>query len=89
MPLSCDCYGGCWGTHAVERNWPFVRVTEAELEPYHAEHRPIMSYLWDVAKKHTLIPYGSYVVVSDDEIRVETEEYKALLLDAMATLEFK
>lgn len=27
MPLTCDCYGGCWGDHAKERGWKSVPYT--------------------------------------------------------------
>lgn len=33
MPLTCDCYGGCWGAHAKDRNWTPIEWT-AERERY-------------------------------------------------------
>jgi hypothetical protein len=85
MPLSCDCYGGCWGVHS--KNWPHIKVTPEDLTPFKDSHHPVMSFLHAVTKGHTLIPYGSYVI-SDKEIRVETEEYKAWLLEAISTFDF-
>lgn len=32
-PLDCDCYGGCWGVHAVDRVWPrFIFDTDKQAE---------------------------------------------------------
>lgn len=86
MPLSCDCYGGCWGTHS--KRWPSIRPTPEDLKPFNHERHPIMCFLYAATRKHTLIPYGSYVI-ADGEIRVETEEYKMLLLEAIATYDFE
>lgn len=32
MPLSCDCYGGCWGVHAREQGWPTLKAEKATME---------------------------------------------------------
>lgn len=50
MPLTCDCYGGCWGDHA--KDWPKVAIP------------PSMGH-YELADKAG-IPYGSYVKIGDN-----------------------
>lgn len=63
MPLSCDCYGGCWAVHS--KQWPVIIGSTAKS-------------LWARAVKK--LPYGTYVLISDKELRIETEALKNELL---------
>lgn len=58
MPLSCDCYAGCWGAHS--ENWPKLGKTDAEA-----------ASLYRLA--HVVLPYGTYVFM-ETHLRVETYE---------------
>lgn len=63
MPLHCDCYGGCWAEHSEA--WPKVgRAVDAKA-------------LYQLA--HTTLPYGTYVIMSGQPLRVETPELAAKL----------
>lgn len=81
MPLSCDCYAGCWWEHSKE--WPSVTIPEELIE---AERGRSVHYP-DVAARAKLVnaaelPYGSYV--SDGILlRVETSAYLAQVVDAI------
>lgn len=59
MPLSCDCYGGCWGDHA--KDWPTVEIPED------------VSY-WELADKAG-VPYGSYVKMGKTTMALENKAY--------------
>lgn len=82
MPLSCDCYGGCWGDHS--KDWPSATIPEELIE---AERKRGVHYP-DVAATTRLvnaakIPYGSYVGIGEDVLRVENSAYLAQLVDAI------
>jgi hypothetical protein len=62
VPLSCDCYPGCWGDHS--KDWPLVT-----LNPFTAEAASQLR--GDV--RH-FVPYGSYVEVKEG-IRVEPAHF--------------
>ena len=70
-PLSCDCYGGCWGDHS--KDWPKVLIGDERLA------RAIHAACWS----HLKLPYGSYVSAKG-EIRLLTEEYKQQVLKFIA-----
>lgn len=57
MPLSCDCYPGCWGDHS--KGWPLVPFKGAPK----SDTRVVV---------RSVIPHGSYVEV-DDGIRIEPD----------------
>lgn len=82
MPLSCDCYGGCWGDHSQQ--WPRVAGTPTPVEQ--TKHQTVsaeaMAY-YRLAQK--VLPYGTYVFMSD-HLRVETNELMRTLLNAMGTV---
>lgn len=59
MPLSCDCYGGCWAAHS--ESWIKIGVGDPERAQTY----------WKVAQK--VLPHGSYVYM-ETELRVETQE---------------
>jgi hypothetical protein len=73
MPLSCDCYGGCWGDHSA--SWPRLSFnTEAVAsEAARRCHQVADSYDQKLLGR---IEYGTYVLVGK-ELRFETEEVKA------------
>ncbi len=64
MPLSCDCYPGCWGVHS--QDWPEIWEprTMSQGEFYRLVHK--------------LVPYGSYVMMHG-RVRVETADLHALV----------
>ena len=66
MPLSCDCYDGCWGDHS--KHWPSIRATNGIS----------IDVLWAVSKR--VVPYGSYVR-DEDEMRFETVGYQKAVSD--------
>lgn len=72
MPLSCDCYGGCWGDHSAK--WPKV-VVPKEIEVI------VHQACWSVLN----IPYGCYVL-DEGEVRTETEEQARLVNAYVASL---
>ena len=63
MPLSCDCWPGCWGVHS--RDWPCLLVDRDS-------HLLARQYLL------TKDIYGSYVTMGEvegfSELRLETDE---------------
>ena len=63
MPLSCDCYPGCWGAHS--KDWPLV------INPYltKADVRKIVM---------SVVPYGCYVTV-EEGTKVENSHYLQLV----------
>lgn len=68
MPLSCDCYGGCWGDHSA--GWPLIENRSMDPE----ELREIV---------RSVIPYGSYVMMPEG-MRVERPEYVQLVHDRLS-----
>jgi hypothetical protein len=60
MPLSCDCYPGCWGDHAS--NWLSVEIPRRLIEqaklvnPIYPEHVAAVRLCQEAG-----VPYGSYV----------------------------
>ena len=65
MPLSCDCYGGCWSVHS--RDWPSIPCTEAR-SLYCRDKLPYGTYVHTWTKRDASI------------IRIETEELAMLVL---------
>lgn len=57
MPLSCDCYPGCWGDHS--RDWPLVPFNGAPKSDTRVVVRAV-------------VPRGSYVEVGEG-IRIEPD----------------
>ncbi len=57
MPLSCDCYPGCWCDHS--KDWPFVPFDGTPLDARDTQ-----------VAVQAVVPYGSYVEVKDG-IRIE------------------
>ncbi len=55
MPLSCDCYPGCWGDHS--KDWPLIPFADHDKADVRAAVKGA-------------VPYGSYVEVKEG-IRVE------------------
>lgn len=79
MPLSCDCYGGCWADHSV--GWHEIPIPQALID----EGKEVGSsypQTYAVARMtagYSLVTYGGYVLV-DKILRIESEsEYKAIL----------
>lgn len=74
MPLSCDCYGGCWAEHS--KGWPRVTLPDpARLDALYRD-------CWETLK----IPHGSYVLVASElELRLETEEYREMVERLLAS----
>lgn len=70
MPLSCDCFSGCWGVHS--KNWPALHIPQHLIDK-HAEHRYPDSVAAGEIIHACAIPYGSCVNVSG-ELRLETQE---------------
>ncbi len=64
MPLSCDCFPGCWGSHSEK--WP--TIAEPQDRTQGAFYRLVRD----------LVPYGSYVMMTD-VVRVETEDFRTLV----------
>lgn len=62
MPLSCDCYPGCWATHSVD--WPAI------INGYLADE------LWKHANAKRVIPYGSYVLTNGLQISKLTHQLR-------------
>lgn len=64
MPLSCDCYPGCWGDHAT--SWlaveiPKDRIARARLlNPRYPEHVAAVQLCEEAG-----VPYGSYVTTGN------------------------
>ncbi len=87
MPLSCDCYGGCWGTHS--EGWPSAPIPTEMLEAASkAGSRYPSSTVANPILRKLDLPYGTYVVVTD-AIRVEREEYLPRVLDALHEIPFE
>ncbi len=62
-PLSCDCYGGCWGDHSVA--WSKITIADS------SKRQIAFRACWETLK----IPHGSYVLAGN-ELRLQTKEYK-------------
>lgn len=62
MPLSCDCYPGCWGQHAVELGW--LRVTDPRL----------MRLLQRVLPRGTYVAYDDYMLVEREALMTACDE---------------
>lgn len=73
MPLSCDCYGGCWGDHS--KDWPSVVIP------------PGMETAAAMQLTHSIVPYGSYVLMGTT-VRTETGEYHERLRMAFAKFQY-
>lgn len=87
MPLSCDCYGGCWGTHSTD--WPSVPIPQRMLDKAAAAGSQYpSSTIANPILRQLNLPYGTYVVVKD-AIRVEREEYLQPVMDALYVLPFE
>lgn len=71
MPLSCDCYGGCWGDHSME--WPSFVIPTSLIEKYEGHPFKAVNEIVEAAG----LPYGSYVIDHSTErtvLRVESAE---------------
>lgn len=83
MPLSCDCYGGCWGEHS--KGWPEVEVPVGLIHDYKTKH-PYETYFAQGAAyeviSHAEIPYGSYVQMTGF-VRLETEDLARKFADTL------
>lgn len=69
MPLSCDCFPGCWGKHS--EGWPQIEFA--------TEEQATKARRWIIANPKA-IPYGSYVSMSDTVIRLEERAYVTAVL---------
>lgn len=76
MPLNCDCYGGCWGTHS--ENWPAIRSSKEEIDR-----------LFRMAGREQVLPYGTYVRNSDIELRIETYALMECLVNSSKKLKLE
>lgn len=75
MPLSCDCFSGCWAFHSKE--WPKLVFQDPEIlkEAWRRCHQEEeMGKNMDRSDPRR-IPYGSYVS-TPGELRFETEELR-------------
>lgn len=72
MPLQYDDIPGSWGTYS--EGWP----------TYHAKNEAWARRAFVACTKEHLVPYGSYVLM-DLDLRVETQEYLAKLVEHMKT----
>ncbi len=43
MPLSCDCYGGCWGDHS--KDWPSITDKDKSLRKLAIQVLPYGTYV--------------------------------------------
>jgi NTP pyrophosphatase (non-canonical NTP hydrolase) len=75
VPLSCDCYPGCWGNHST--GWPSVFIEDS---------KKLDAAYW-ACWKQLNIPHGSYVRMSTWELRLQTEEYKKRVEEFVRGLE--
>jgi hypothetical protein len=66
MPLSCDCYGGCWGDHS--EGWPAITGRDRE----------ILNQAYRACWEQFGFSRGTFVLVGT-ELRLETENQKALI----------
>jgi len=57
MPLSCDCYPGCWAEHS--ENWSCIQGTPE-----------FISSFYEIARR--VLPHGSYVLIEETILRCET-----------------
>ncbi len=65
MPLSCDCYPGCWGVHAEK--WPRILLPSSiAREDFYRLVRKV-------------VPYGSYVMVMNGSVHVESEDFRTIV----------
>ncbi len=67
MPLTCDCFPGCWGAHS--KDWPLVVNPFLDREEV---RKTVMA----------VVPYGSYVTV-EEGTKVENESYLSLVYGRM------
>ncbi len=73
MPLSCDCYPGCWSAHS--KNWPTMGIPRDLIEkardrdPHYPEHTVAVRLC-----KKAGVPHGCYVTV-ERRLRVETRVF--------------
>lgn len=73
-PLSCDCYGGCWGDHS--ETWPRLEflTKEGANEAYRLCHQS--KKMGDnLPASERCVPYGSYVL-SGAQLRFQTTELR-------------
>ncbi len=79
MPLSCDCYGGCWGAHARERNWLFYAF---DLHRGVGMKKGLASFCGRWAGENG-IPYGTYVI-DRDGVYFEDERWARIALEGLS-----
>jgi hypothetical protein len=62
MPLNCNCYEGCWGDHAIKKGWKSIGSTKEDID-----------HIYRLAVK--MLPYGTYVRTSPNQLYVETNDH--------------
>lgn len=71
MPLSCDCFPGCWGTHS--KDWPSFELPQEDDEANEA----LKKLIRQIATNE--LPYGTFVAVTypgqTPKFRFEKQEY--------------
>lgn len=60
MPLSCDCYGGCWWDHAIEQQWKALMFASSDGANRITKLREAMMLHIKEGNKDSF-PYGTYV----------------------------
>lgn len=80
MPLSCDCYGGCWGDHS--KNWPDIAYTEERLAYLNSQSKLHGSYV----VCQTPESYKAREKNDTKNTRIRVETY-AILMDVLQATE--
>ena len=81
MPLTCDCYDGCWGDHSA--NWMCVEVPRSRIEAARLVNpRYPESVAATALCKEAGVPYGSYVV-DGRVLSVETPNLMQLVINVL------
>lgn len=83
MPLSCDCFDGCWGQHS--RHWPSIAIPEVLIEIGRERGERYPHTLGNFLIFSAKIPYGCYVV-DDGMIRVDDTQHVAGLKNAIVRM---
>ncbi len=80
MPLSCDCYGGCWGDHS--KNWPDMAYTEERAQYLVANNKLYGSYVMTQKPES----YKAREKRDSNNTRIRVETY-AILMDVLQATE--